>query len=225
MKGNNEMNHIIKYIFSDVECPGKEVDIVFVLDVTIDADQKNKVIRHFNRRLDYVKAIVSQFDIGPNQTQASLVTFSSYPQQEFSFADHHNRPLVVNAINRVSTRKGFVNTADAIRFVRVASFFRDNGARKGIPKVAVILTTGPSRSVANTIREAKLTRDFNVHIFAIGLDVKVSKHELDGIVADTSQRFHVNMNSFRSIRKSIQKLKRGICEVKRKSFQHQTRKR
>ena len=188
------------------------MEITLIVDATPDKDTPFSPT--FRRRQEFIKALASQFDVGPNKTQIAMVSFSHYPKQEFGLMTHSSRHAVVNAINTLTPRTGESNMADAIRFSADFSFHPESGARRYIPKVGIVITHGQSNNMDATIKEATKAEEANIHMMSVGLGKAVNHDELNEIGTNKTDSFRVNLHSFRSIRMAITKMKRKICSLK-----------
>ena len=76
-------------------CGGK-ADIVFLLDKSGSVGQSN-----FNKMLEFVKDVSSDFDIGPNDVQIGVDTFSTSFNAEFTLGRFVNKNCVSNAVDHI----------------------------------------------------------------------------------------------------------------------------
>ena len=91
---NQQHRHHLSVLL-DADCGGK-ADIVFLLDKSGSVGQSN-----FNKMLEFVKDVSSNFDIGPNDVQIGVDTFSTSFSTEFTlgkFADKHGVSAAVDRI-------------------------------------------------------------------------------------------------------------------------------
>ena len=77
------------------DCGGK-ADIVFLLDKSGSVGQSN-----FNKILEFVKDVSSNFDIGPNDVQIGVDTFSTSFNSEFTLGRFGNKNGVNNAVGHI----------------------------------------------------------------------------------------------------------------------------
>ena len=106
------------------------VDLAFVIDGSGSIEAYGR--GNFRRCLNFVKAIVSRFNIANGQTRIGVVLFSSRPRLIFDFKRYHrNKRGVLNAISRIRYPRGGTKTGYAMRYTysRVFRYAR-RGARK-----------------------------------------------------------------------------------------------
>ena len=88
----------------------------------------------------------------------------------------------------VCVRSGRTNLAAALRLVRTDVFTSAHGARSGVARVIVAMTTTPSLNETETVQEAQLLRRAGVAIIGVGIGDTVSHSELDGVVSYPAAR-------------------------------------
>ena len=79
----------------DTGCGG-QADIVFLLDKSGSVGQSN-----FNKMLEFVRDVSSNFDIGPSDVQVGVDTFSSSFNSEFTLGRFGNKNGVNNAVGHI----------------------------------------------------------------------------------------------------------------------------
>ncbi|WAR18708.1 CO6A3-like protein [Mya arenaria] len=106
-----------QHVFT-VPCAQKQADVVFVLDTSGSEGSVN-----FKKQLQFVANVTNSFDIGPSNTQVSVVTFGTHAYNEFFLNTYGDRPSLQTAINNITYRGGTTNTAEALNFVSTNSKF------------------------------------------------------------------------------------------------------
>ncbi|KAL3889637.1 hypothetical protein ACJMK2_001973 [Sinanodonta woodiana] len=176
--GNNALTRV---------CPYKPADIVFVVD-----GSGSERLANFQKQLAFIQNFTGQFEIGKNQTQVSLVTFSTDVTNEFSLNTYSNKADVLNAIGRAHYPNGETYTHLALDYVRQQSLTHHSGSRNGVNKIVIVLTDGKSNEGALTAQAAallKLKRD--VTVIAIGIGSEVDPTELAAIASNKNHTFTV----------------------------------
>ncbi|KAL3856013.1 hypothetical protein ACJMK2_015210, partial [Sinanodonta woodiana] len=173
---------------TDEEMCKRIVDVVFVID-----SSRSIWITYFKQQLDFVKHLVNAFDVGQGKTRIGAINFSNKHMTEFHLNTFDSKEDILNAVSNVQYTAGdMTNTFDALRLLRTEAFSEVNGDRSDIPNIAILLTDGESSNMASTVKEAQLTREAGVTIFAIGIGDKIIKEELEQIASSpTSDYMHV----------------------------------
>uniref|UniRef100_A0A4W6EXA2 Collagen type XII alpha 1 chain n=1 Tax=Lates calcarifer TaxID=8187 RepID=A0A4W6EXA2_LATCA len=171
-------------------------DVVFLVDGSWSVGRPNfKFIRNF------ISAAAGAFQIGEDKTRVGVVQYSSDTRTEFNLRDHTTRPALLRAIGSLPYKGGDTMTGDALNYVLKTTFTEVAGARKGFPKVLVIITDGKSEdSVENYARQL---RSRGVEIFVLGIQ-QADEAEMK-LIASTPHRGHIyNVANFDMI-KNVQK--------------------
>ncbi|KAL3856129.1 hypothetical protein ACJMK2_015322 [Sinanodonta woodiana] len=178
---------ILKNDTNEEKCT-RIVDMVFVID-----SSRSIWINYFKQQLEFVKHLVSAFDVGQGKTRIGAINFSDRHMTEFHLNSFDSKEDILNAVSNVQyTAGGTTNTFDALRLLRTEAFSAVNGDRSDIPNIAILLTDGESSNMASTVKEAKLTREAGVTIFGIGIGDKINKEELEQIASSpTSDYMHI----------------------------------
>uniref|UniRef100_A0A3B3Q4H7 Collagen, type XII, alpha 1b n=1 Tax=Paramormyrops kingsleyae TaxID=1676925 RepID=A0A3B3Q4H7_9TELE len=137
-------------------------DLVFLVDGSWSVGRENfKFIRSF------ISAMAGAFDIGEDKTRVGVVQYSTDTRTEFNLNQYLKRGELLRAINSLPYKGGNTMTGDAMDFLLKNSFTEAAGARKGFPKVAMIITDGKSQDPVQDY--AKKLRNIGVEIFTLGI--------------------------------------------------------
>ena len=137
----------------------------------------------------FVHNTVDAFDIGTDQTQVGVISYSSYAQARFYLNSYHNKSALLTAIDNLPYDSGGTNTAGGIDLLRQQGFTETNGGRpqtRAIPRVAVVITDGYSNSYSATVAAAQSAHDEDITIFSVGIGSNVNINELNAIASDPS---------------------------------------
>ena len=85
----------MQFLYISIDCGGK-ADIVFLLDKSGSVGQTN-----FDKMLTFVKDVSSNFQIGPNDVQIGVDTFSSGFNHEFNLGTFSSNTDVASAVTAV----------------------------------------------------------------------------------------------------------------------------
>ncbi|GFO24025.1 LOW QUALITY PROTEIN: collagen alpha-5(vi) chain [Plakobranchus ocellatus] len=158
---------------------GGQADIVFLLDKSGSVGQAN-----FDKMLQFVKNIANDFNIGPNDVQVGVDTYSTGFDHEFTLKQNNNKASLQSSVTSITYTGGGTNTGDAIRKMRQGSFTANAGHRANVPKIAIVVTDGQSNNKALTSSEAQKARDAGITMLAIGVGSGVDDAELNSIATD-----------------------------------------
>ncbi|ESP04773.1 hypothetical protein LOTGIDRAFT_155995 [Lottia gigantea] len=147
-------------------------EVVFVLDCSASFGPVN-----FQHQVNFVKDVVQGFEVAPDRVRVGVVPYNESVFHCFGLTKFKNLEEVKNAMDSLQFKNGLTRTDLALKMMR--QLFKSS--RPGVQKIAVILTDGKSPDPDGTRREARLARDENIDIFAIGVGHTVDKEQLEYI--------------------------------------------
>jgi len=155
-------------------------------DIVLALDESTSIVENNPNRDNWYKGmlglatnIVRAFSISPDLTQIGVLTFSNSARVRFYLNRYRNSADVIAAISRLKITLGDTNIADALRTARTELFSSQNGARRGVPKILVLIAAGPANiNVRMTIPEANTTKAAGIHIFTLGIGSQIKEEEL-----------------------------------------------
>jgi hypothetical protein len=183
------------------ECGATPADIVFVLDSSSSETQA-----HFQQQLHFVHDFASQFQIGPNNIQVSVVTFSTQVHPQFFLNQYHDQAALLTAINSIPYQRGTTHTEYALRYVRETSFLPvHGGGRPHAAKIVIVLTDGEASSASHAHTEAGLLKNVpGIQVIAVGIGNYVKHAEIQYIASDVDHAFSVgNFAALNSIKSEL----------------------
>uniref|UniRef100_A0A8D3A570 Integrin subunit alpha 2 n=2 Tax=Scophthalmus maximus TaxID=52904 RepID=A0A8D3A570_SCOMX len=125
-----------------VQTCGGPMDIVIVLDGS-NSIYPWEPMNHFLQKL------IPALDIGPKNTQVSVIQYAVDPQFEFRLNEYKTKDEVMAAASAITQMYGHsTNTFHAIQYASQWGFNQKNGARPGAAKVMVVVTDGESHDMA-----------------------------------------------------------------------------
>uniref|UniRef100_A0AAQ5ZH46 Collagen alpha-1(XII) chain n=1 Tax=Amphiprion ocellaris TaxID=80972 RepID=A0AAQ5ZH46_AMPOC len=154
-------------------------DVVFLVDGSWSVGRPNfKYIRNF------MSAAAGAFQISEDGTRVGVVQYSDDARTEFKLNQHLSRPALLRAIGSLPYKGGNSMTGDALDYLLKNTFTEAAGARKGFPKVLVIITDGKSEDPVELY--AKQLRSRGVEIFVLGTQPEqfVTKAICEGITME-----------------------------------------
>uniref|UniRef100_A0A8C9R160 Matrilin 4 n=1 Tax=Scleropages formosus TaxID=113540 RepID=A0A8C9R160_SCLFO len=201
---------ILQLCFLYVARKCKSVDLVFIID-----SSRSVRPHEFETMRKFMIDIINTLDVGANATRVGVVQYSSQVQNVFSLKSFSKKQDMVKAINQIIPLAQGTMTGLAIQYAMTVAFSRGEGARPGIPDVAVIVTDGrPQDRVAEV---AAAARNRGVEIFAVG----VARADMTSLRAMASPPLETHVflvESFDLIHKFGMQLQGTICVINYCSF-------
>lgn len=184
-------------------------DIVFIMD-----ESSSIWPTPFEQQKQFIKDVIDMFNVGVNETRVGLVRFSTRARVGFNLKNYHDKKNLGRAIDDIQQAGGNTNTGEALRIARDYSFATRQGGRPDnptIPQIAVVITDGNSQESDKTAKQAKLTHEAGITVFAIGVGNEISHQELKNIASSHEYIFAVqNYDALDTIKN---KLGTKACEI------------
>ncbi|XP_061170095.1 mucin-5AC-like [Saccostrea echinata] len=186
-------------------CAKTPADILFVLDASTSIK-----ITNFEKERNFVAGFVNDLDIGPNDVQVSVGTFSDNARGYFYLHTHQNKTDLLNAIRNIPYEYGQTHTHLAFQLAEQYIFTNFSGDRPSATNIVFVLTDGQSQNHTATFLGAQKLKDAGVKIYAIGIGGHVQKSELQDIASDSGHVFMVD--SFADLPSIHNLVQRTYCE-------------
>ena len=187
------------------------VDLAFILDQSGSVGRTNNDIA-----LRFVSNVLDFFEIAPNKTQISFITYSSTATVHFDLNDFHSKSEIQSRILDAGYPGGYTLTTLGL-FQAGVILNPDNlrGARprdEGIPRIAVLVTDGRSNILPiDTVAED--LRGSGVQVYTVGI-ANVYLPELQFIASDPDCLHVFLLDSFNDAEKFVDFLSYTACEGK-----------
>ncbi|KAM7420454.1 hypothetical protein PAMA_014937 [Pampus argenteus] len=187
-------------------CKEAKADLAFLVDGSWSIGDDN-----FLKITRFLYSTMGSLDlIGPDGTQVAIAQFSDDARTEFQLSSHGNKEALLEAIQRIRYKGGNTKTGRAIKHVKESIFTSEGGARRGVPKVLVVLTDGRSQDDVNKISKEMQMEGYI--IFAIGF-ADADYGELVNIASKPSDRHVFFVDDLDAVKKIEEQLITFVCEA------------
>jgi uncharacterized protein YegL len=159
--------------------------------------------------LNYTKAVVSNFVIGPNNVRVGIETFSSTLHHQFALNENRNLTSLLAAIDKIPYQTGSTYINLALEYAMKHSV--KDGGRKNVDKILILITDGQSSSLNATAIQVHSLHRTKIRVFCIGVGRSVNKKELQEISNKASRTLFIQDFNFISM---TGKLFSTICKGK-----------
>uniref|UniRef100_A0AAY5ETZ1 Collagen alpha-1(XII) chain n=1 Tax=Electrophorus electricus TaxID=8005 RepID=A0AAY5ETZ1_ELEEL len=178
-------------------------DVVFLVDGSWSVGRDN-----FQHIRSFISAVAGALDIGEDKSRVAVVQYSTDTRTEFTLDQYLRRGELLRAISNLPYKGGNTMTGDALDYLLKNIFTEASGARKGFPKVAVVITDGKSQDPVEEY--ARKLRNSGVEIFTLG--IKEAYEEELKQIASTPYSTHVyQVSSFDVIKTVHEALTTQVC--------------
>ncbi|KAM9123899.1 collagen alpha-3(VI) chain isoform 1-T1 [Pangshura tecta] len=164
----------------------KEVDIVFLLDSSINLGREN-----FQQVIQFVYSIIDALYSDDKSIRVGLAQYNSDVTDDFFLKDYTTKDQILRAINGVTYRGGRVaNTGAGIKHIQAKHFVKEAGSRgeDRVPQVAFIVTGGKPMDDGQTA--ALALTNAGVKVFAVGVK-NIDLDEVSKLSSDSATAFRV----------------------------------
>ncbi|KAL3856723.1 hypothetical protein ACJMK2_011446 [Sinanodonta woodiana] len=192
-------------------CHPQPADMIFLLDSSVSQTELN-----FMKQLEFVSNFTDHVLIGPNDTQISVIAFSSDAIVEFDLTTHNNNISLKKAIQNIKFNPGITRTDKALQKAKEVAVSarqrrRPNGKRARV--FVFVITDGMSTYREKTKQEAINLKKFSPDgIAAIGIGKQVSHQELRDIATSSSSSPYVfSVDNFDSLYTMVTQLVHITC--------------
>lgn len=180
-----------------VQSCGGPMDIVIVLD-------GSNSIYPWKPMTDFLQKLIPSLDIGPQNTQVSVIQYAVDPKFEFKLNDYKTKDEVVAAASRIRQMYGqSTNTFHAIQYASQWGFHHTKGARPRAAKVMVVVTDGESHdesfrdTVIDDCEKQGITR-FGIAVLGYyirnNIDTENLIKEIKSIASLPTEKFFFNVS-------------------------------
>lgn len=179
------------------------VDLGFLVDGSGSIEYQGK--GNFGRMLNFIKSLVSFFEVSRGKSRVGLVLFSSRPIPIFGFKRYSSKAQLRRAIGMIRYPRGGTKIGRALDFTR-SYLFKGLSVRRR-KRVLLLLTDGISQDrVGPPAARMKAT---GVEVFAIGLGSKFRRRQLQQVATDQN---HVLTVAFSRLMTLILRTKNQVCQ-------------
>ncbi|XP_069556447.1 collagen alpha-1(VII) chain [Brachyistius frenatus] len=182
-----------------------QADIVILVDESWSAGQSS-----FSRVKDFISAIISSFQnsvVGTDGVRFGVTVFGDVPRMRIALTDYSSLEEVLRAIRDLPYVGGSRRTGSALQFL-VDSVFSPVISRDFTPKIAVLITNGPSDDQVDAAVRA--VADNGISLFAVGVR-GADELELRSIVSEPYEEHLLLVPDFLLLDAILPKLSRRVC--------------
>ncbi|KAB5543819.1 hypothetical protein PHYPO_G00084050 [Pangasianodon hypophthalmus] len=174
------------------------------MDIAIVLDGSNSIYP-WPPVVNFLKQLLGHLDIGPQQSQVSIIQYGVDPKMEFTLDRYKTRETIVQAASLIPQRGGTeTNTFRAIEYARVNAFLTTNGGRPGASKVMVVVTDGESHDNSKRDKVIPACEKDGITRFGIAvlgyyirnnIDSKKLVEEIKSIASSPSEKYYFNVSA------------------------------
>ena len=165
---------------------------------------------------NFVKTIISNFEIGANKTRVGVISFSSSASVVIPLGSINNASLLNTSITNIYYISGGTATHRALYLLDTA--FSNARRSQGVPRVAIVFTDGQSNSPSLTARAAQVVHDAGIVVYSFGIGSGVNLNELNTIASSSRNIFLISNFSPAQFAAKLLPLQTSACTSKYITF-------
>lgn len=184
------------------------VDIGFVIDRSLNTDQGTQ--NHFLKTLAFTLGITNYV------SHPSIIVFGDDAELSLKFSKHNNLYMFYDKLEELPAMGNNSRLDKGLRLVQEQMFKTENGAREDVPRVLVLVTSGPQSDVKEANKSATLIEeitDSGVKVILLNTGMKQYKDGLKTINADRISPYSAESPEELLSTKYIKSLTSAVCTL------------
>ena len=161
---------------------------------------------------NFVKTIISNFEIGANKTRVGVIRFLSSAFIVIPLGSINNAGQLNTSITNIYYTGGGTATYRALNLLDIA--FSNARTSQGVPRVAIVFTDGQSNSPSSTARAAQLVHAAGIVVYSFGIGSGIDKTELNTIASSSNNVFVISNFSPTQFAAKLLPLQTSACTSK-----------
>ncbi|KAL8599944.1 hypothetical protein ACOMHN_050246 [Nucella lapillus] len=182
-------------------------EVVFLLDGSRSVSKN-----HFDNNVkNFTKSMVGLFNVGPQDTRISVVTFSAEVKEPIPFYSYESVEELQRLIDNNVTflDQTLTNTHLGLQLARESIFSSDHD---GVTQIIICLTDGRPQATSRVKEEIEKIRDLGIYVIAIGVGGD-SESGLKLIATNSSDNYIYNVDQFDELHTLMDALSLQLCYV------------
>ncbi|CAB1413700.1 unnamed protein product [Pleuronectes platessa] len=182
-----------------------QADIVFLVDTSWSVGQTG-----FSSVKGFISTVVSSFRdsvVGAEGVRFGVTVFGDVPRMRIALTDYSSLEEVLRAIRDLPYDGGSRRMGSALQYL-VDPVFSPAISRDHAPKIAVLITNGPSEDLVDAT--ARVAADNGISLFAVGV-WGADESELRRIVAQPHEEHLLLAADYSLLEPVLLKLSRRVC--------------
>ncbi|XP_074510381.1 collagen alpha-6(VI) chain isoform X4 [Sebastes fasciatus] len=186
------------------DCKAANVaDIVFIVDESGSIGNPN-----FQMVRTFLHTIVSGLDVSPAKVRVGIVMYNTQATAQVYLNTFNVKDELLEFIKILPYHGGGTNTGAALTFTLNNVFTTQGGSRKGVQKVAVVITDGESQDNVST--PAYELRQAGVTVYAVGVK-DANDAQLVEMASHPPHKHKFIVDSFSMLKSVEQSLQKTLC--------------
>ncbi|XP_057300739.1 matrilin-3-like [Hydractinia symbiolongicarpus] len=171
----------------------------------------------YQKSLEFIASVTEAFDIQEEGTHVAVIQYATNARIIFDFnkfkGEAMSKEKVVDEIKKIPSSNGKSTRIDKALNLAFKVFSEKHGGRKGIPKIAILITDGLqsyTEDKPQPIKTSKKLQGTGVHVYTVGVGMEINKYDLKIMASDHNSTFIAN--DLKDLLKFAKKIPKKICE-------------
>ncbi|XP_074645678.1 matrilin-1-like [Tubulanus polymorphus] len=182
----------------------KGADIAFVMNT------ENAIAKDVVKTRAFMKNITTSFNMGKNKIKVAALPTKCNSVPGFRLNEGGEDKKV--ALEKIGADTNKDALTALLTDVRTDAFEEKNGARKGVKKIAIVVTDNKPENPRKTLLEAMKTKMSDVEIFVIGVGKEVDSKLLKNIASTPTERHVAFVPNYSTLHETKEMLVDNVCE-------------
>ncbi|XP_073236997.1 collagen alpha-3(VI) chain-like [Porites lutea] len=198
-------------VAADIAAPDectKSADVAFILDSSDSVGMED-----YQLQKDFVKAIAESFGIRPTGSRVGVIIASKDAAVNIKLSDHLHVEDLKESVDKLPYIGGTARIDKALNLATSKLFVSQGGARPGLSKILIIVTTGKQNATRNgeligVVAQKLLRMGVTVYVIVVGKEV--DDKVLGSLVTEEENLFLED--SFKSLMLKTRQLAKMACD-------------
>ena len=134
--------HNICYLLSLALNVKAESDCRIAADIGILVDSSGSLGSEFSKEIEFVRQIAKALTVSSDGVKIGIVTFSYYAFLTIKLSEYNETDSFIEGTKKIPFRRSQTYIDRALYLARTGLFVKENGDRKDIPNIVILLTDG-----------------------------------------------------------------------------------
>lgn len=170
-------------------------------DVTFLVDSSSYVgADYYRMQLDFIKATINNYNIAPQCTRVSVVTFSDGAYNAFYLNQYSNKATLFNAIDNMQYRPATARyTTEGLKYMMANSFSTVHGGRSNVPHIGVLVSNGLPANTQAFLQTAQQAKNNGIKLYTVGVGTGGHVQQFATAATSPYSRYSLTADSYSSL--------------------------
>ena len=159
---------------------------------------------NFQRELDFTKQIIDAFRIDEGRARASVILFSTEPDEIFGLDKYKEKAKMFDAIDALKFPAAGSDVGKALTFAQSHSF---NYSTPSTSRIVIVVSDGGAKDEIQKPAEALASK--GVHVLVVAVGDNLDNDQLETIISGPKEDSIFNFDQLLEL---VDRINRGVCK-------------